>query len=242
MSSIVYNRKFEVQSLKEIHFIVSEMMKKADKGSKVLDLPAGNGRLSWMLHNQGFQVTAGDISPEYFRNPEIPIFKADLDSRLPFDDGLFDYSFCIDGPEHAENIYHTFREFSRVLKQDGTLIFSLPNYSNIESRLRQVFYAVLEPVEPFIDSGGRKNNGHLSRPSFPLLKMALQHAGLEIVHIQSEKIKYNQLLLLPIALSINIATKLKGEKGRTKYWLNESNSLKILLGGNGIIVTCKKVR
>jgi 2-polyprenyl-3-methyl-5-hydroxy-6-metoxy-1,4-benzoquinol methylase len=241
MASIVYGREFELWSLQEIHFIVSEKMKKVDKNAKVLDFPSGPGRLSWMLHNEGFKVTAADIGPENFRNPEIPIFKADLDSRFPFDDGLFDYCFCIDGPEHSENIYHTFREFSRMLKLGGILTFSIPNHSNIESRLRQVFYAVLEPVEPFKDSG-TKNNGHLSRPSFPLLKMALQHAGLEIVHIQSEKVKYNQLWLSPIALIINVATKLKGKKAEKKYWLNESNSFKILLGGNGIIVTCKKVR
>ena len=89
---------------------------------------------------------------------------------------------------------------------------------------------------------GNKNNGHINRPPYALLKMALQYAGLEIETIRSEKIKYNQLLLAPVALIISIFTLIKGEKGRKKYWLNESNSWKILMGGNGLIISARKIR
>jgi hypothetical protein len=96
-------------------------------------------------------------------------------------------------------------------------------------------------VESYVEKGG-KNNGHINRPVYALLKMALEYAGLEIETITSEKIKYNQLLLVPIAAIISIFTLIKGEKGRKKYWLNESNSWKILMGGNGLIITARKVR
>jgi len=215
-------------------------MKNRPKG-KVLDFPAGTGRLSWMLHNEGFNVTAADIGIENFCNPEIPVFKADMDGRFPFEDGCFDYAFCIDGPEHTENMYHSFREFSRVLKKGGEFTLSYPNYSNIESRLRNIFYGVLEPVEPYVDRGS-KNNNHISRPPFALLKMALEYAGLEIQTITSEKIKYNQLWLSPFAIIISIFTLIKGEKGRKKYWLNESNAWKVLMGGNGLIINARKIR
>jgi 2-polyprenyl-3-methyl-5-hydroxy-6-metoxy-1,4-benzoquinol methylase len=236
----VYGREFQIASLKEIHFIILELMKSKKRG-KVLDFPAGTGRLSWMLHNEGFEVTAADILTNSFINPEIPIFKADMDGRFPFDNESFDYAFCIDGPEHTENLYHTFREFSRVLKKDGLFTMSYPNYSNIESRLRNVFYGVLEPVEPYVERAA-KDNSHINRPCYALLKMALQHAGLEIESITSEKIKYNQFFLAPIALIISIITMIKGEKGRKKYWLNESNSWKILMGGNGLIISARKTR
>lgn len=237
---IIHGREFQIASLNEIHFKIVEVMKNEPKG-KVLDFPAGTGRLSWMLHNEGFDVTAADIGIGNFRNPEIPVFQADLDGRFPFDDGTFDYAFCIDGPEHTENMYHTFRELSRVLKKGGSFTLSYPNYSNIESRLRNVFYGILEPVEPYVKRDG-KNNNHISRPPFALLKMALEYAGLEIQTITSEKIKYNQLWLLPFAVIISIFTWIKGKRGRKKYWLNESNSWKILMGGNGLIITTRKVR
>jgi SAM-dependent methyltransferase len=237
---MIHGREFQIASLNEIHFKIVEMMKNKTRG-KVLDFPAGTGRLSWMLHNDGFQMTAADIGIDSFCNPEIPIFKADMDGRFPFDDGSFDYAFCIDGPEHTENMYHTFREFSRVLKKGGLFTLSYPNYSNIESRLRNIFYGVLEPVEPYVERDG-KNNNHINRPPYALLKMALEYAGLEIETITSEKVKYNQLLLAPLAVIISIFTLIKGEKGRKKYWLNESNSWKILMGGNGLIITTRKIR
>ncbi|MFZ2395123.1 MAG: methyltransferase domain-containing protein [Smithella sp.] len=236
----IHGREFRVDSLEEIHPKIVEMMKKMPKG-RVLDFPAGTGKLSWMLYNEGFDVTAADIIIEGFLNPEIPIFKADLDGKMPFADCSFDYAFCIEGPEHVENIYHTFREFSRVLKKGGLFTMSYPNYSNIESRMRNIFYGILEPVEPY-KGKDQKNNGHISRPPYALLKMALNYAGLEIETITSEKNKYNQLLLLPISLIIFLVTKLKGEKGKRKYWLDESNSWKILMGGNSLIISSRKIR
>jgi 2-polyprenyl-3-methyl-5-hydroxy-6-metoxy-1,4-benzoquinol methylase len=240
---MIHGREFEISSLmslNEIHFKIVEIMRNKSKG-KILDFPAGHGRLSWMMHNEGFNVTAADIGIDLFRNPEIPIVKADMDDRFPFDDGSFDYAFCIDGPEHMENMYHSFREFSRVLKKGGLFTMSYPNYSNIESRLRNIFYGVLEPVEPYVE-GVDKNNGHINRPVYALLKMALNHAGFEIENITSEKIKYNQLLLMPMALIIFLFTIIKGEKGKRKYWLDETNSWNVLMGGNGLIISARKMR
>jgi SAM-dependent methyltransferase len=240
---MIHGREFPIATsdpFNKNHFKIVEMLKNKPKG-KVLDFPAGTGRLSWMLHNEGFNVTATDINIDRFRNPEIPIFKADMDSRFPFDDGSFDYAFCIDGPGHAENIYHCFREFSRVLKKGSLFTLSCKNYSNIESRLRNVFYGVLEPVEPYIEKGD-KINGHINRPVYALLKMALQYAGLEIETIHSDKIIYNQLLLAPAVFIIGIFTLIKGEKGKKKYWLDESNSLKILMGGNSLIISARKIK
>ena len=222
---MIHGREFPIATsdqFNKTHFKLAEKMKNKSKG-KVLDFPAGTGRLSWILHNKGFDVTAADIFIDRFHNPEIPIFKADMDSRFPFDDGSFDYAFCIDGPGHAENIYHSFLEFSRVLKKGSLFTLSCINYSNIESRLRNVFYGVLEPVEPYAEKE-RKYNGHINRPPYALLKMALQYAGLEIETIHSDKILYKQLLLVPVALIISIFTLIKGEKGKKKYWLDESNS------------------
>lgn len=237
---IIHGREFQIASLDEIHFKILEMMKNKPRG-KVLDFPAGTGRLSWMLYNEGFDVVAADIGTEDFCNPEISILQGDLDGSFPFADGSFDYAFCIEGPEHVENIYFTFREFSRILKKDGLLMMSYPNYSNLESRLRNIFYGIIEPVEPYSDKN-QKNNGHINRPSYPLLKMALNYAGLEVEAVTGEKTKYNQLWLMPVAWIIFLFTKIKGEKGRRKYWLNESNSREVLMGGNSLIITARKVR
>jgi SAM-dependent methyltransferase len=230
-------------SLDEVHYKVMDLISSFPAG-EALDFPAGSGRLSWWLHKEGFKVVAADAAPEKFQNPEIPVIAADLDKRFPFRDDSFDYAFCIDGPEHVENIYHAFREFGRILKPGGNLIVSYPNYSNIECRLRNVFYGVLEPVEPkeTLDSNRRRNirgGGHIQRQPYALLKMAMEYAGFEIEKITSEKTKAKQLFLLPLFLVIQLFTKSKGKKGIAKYWLNESNSYEVLMGGNDLILSCR---
>ncbi|MEE9936971.1 MAG: class I SAM-dependent methyltransferase [Deltaproteobacteria bacterium] len=237
---LIYGRDFQIASLDEIHFRIVDGMKGMPRG-KVLDFPAGTGRLSWMLYNEGFDVTAADIDTQGFRNPEISIVKSDLDGRFPFADGTFDYACFVEGPEHTENVYHTFREFGRVLKIGGMLTMSCPNYSNLESRLKNVFYGVIEPVEPY-SSKKYKNNGHINRPSFALLKMALSYAGLEIESVSSEKTKTGQLWLYPLAWLIFLFTMIKGEKGRRKYWLDRSNAPAVLMGGNSLILRTQKIR
>ena len=235
-------RQFVSMSLDETHYKVMELVSSFTKG-KAIDFPAGSGRLSWWLHEKGFEIIAGDSLPENFQNPEIPIVQADLDKKFPFDENFFDYAFCIDGPEHVENLYHTFREFARILKPDGKMIISYPNYSNIECRLRTIFYGVLEPVEPregveTLRKKGITNNNHINRVPYALLRMALEYAGFKIEKITSEKTKRDQLFLLPLFLLIKLFTKIKGKKGITKYWLHESNCYNVLMGGNDLILVC----
>jgi SAM-dependent methyltransferase len=227
-----------VASFDETHYQAIELVASFPPG-RALDLPAGAGRLSWLLYRSGFQVTAGDIEPKNFRNPEIPVVKADFDGAFPFENNQFDYAFCIEGPEHAENQYHTFREFARILQPGGKLILSCPNHSNIESRLRMIFYGVLEPVEGHdsrVKRGTSKYDGHISRPPYALLRMALEHAGFHIDKITSEKVKTGQLFFLPIYFLIRLFTLIKGQKGDQKYWLRDSNSYEVLMGGNSLLL------
>ncbi|MBW2737399.1 MAG: class I SAM-dependent methyltransferase [Deltaproteobacteria bacterium] len=239
--SFVEKRSFLSFSLDETHYKVMELVSSFTKG-KALDFPAGSGRLSWWLHKKGFQIIAGDSLPENFQNSEIPIVHANLNEKFPFDDSFFDYAFCIDGPEHVENMYHTFREFARILKPGGKMIISYPNYSNIESRLKMVFYGILEPVEPLkrveANNRRREGGGHINRQPYALLRMALEYAGFKIEKITSEKTKKAQLFFLPLFLLIKLFTKIKGKKGDTKYWLHESNCYNVLMGGNDLILIC----
>jgi 2-polyprenyl-3-methyl-5-hydroxy-6-metoxy-1,4-benzoquinol methylase len=56
------NRQFPSFSLDEVHYKVMDLTGPLPPG-KALDMPAGPGRLSWCLHNRGFNVIAGDIMP-----------------------------------------------------------------------------------------------------------------------------------------------------------------------------------
>lgn len=242
----IYGKRFDGFSRSEIHPAISKMMSTYPKGS-VLDLPAGAGALSWRLHNEGFAVVGADLYTKYFQNPEIEIKETNLNSRFPFDDNSFDYACFIEGPEHVENIFHCFREFSRVLKPGGVLFLSIPNYSNLQNRLKELFYGVSEPVisQELLtkEYGGDAHMIHINRLHYPMLKMALEFANFSVENIAKDKTKVKQNIMWPLAIFIRLITWLRGQKGREKYWMHESNSPIVLMGGNTLILSarvCKK--
>lgn len=156
-----------------IHWRIQDYTKDWPKGA-VLDFPSGEGRLSYLLSQQGHQVVACDI--RRFENSSIRHIEGDLTQRFPFDDKTFDYAFCVDGPEHAENLYHLFREFHRVLKPGGILITSMPSFSHLESRSRYLFYGVIEPANSYDELqskfDGNPGHAHINRPPYALFRMA----------------------------------------------------------------------
>ncbi len=238
-------REFDVASYEEEHFKAVEFIETLKPG-RMLDLPSGSGRLSWLLSKKGHNVVAGDIKPHIFKNPEIPIVQMDLQGDLPFKDNSFEGLFCVEGPEHIENMYHAFREFARVLKTDGRVIVSLPNYSNIEARLRVLFYGIVEPVggRGNIEQGSIESRDlpHVNRPLYPMLKMALEYAGFSVEKVETVNPKKKQMILFPFYLAIALFTMIKGKKGDKKYWLRDSNSFDILMGGNALMVMAKVVK
>ncbi len=122
------NSSYEVHanSIDAIHYKILEVIKDFPIGT-VLDFPSGHGRLSHWLSNRGYNVTSCDIAVEDYTDSPVQHVYADLNKEFPFEDNKFDYCFCVDGPEHSENLYHVFREFYRVIKQGGLFIVSMPN-------------------------------------------------------------------------------------------------------------------
>lgn len=230
------------KSIDEIHYRVIDLVRDFPAG-KALDFPCGWGRLSCWLAELGHTVTSCDRNVELFPDSSIHPIRADLNGTIPFPEGTFDYAFCIDGPEHSENLYHTFREFYRVLKQNGKFVLSMPNYSNIESRVKQLFYGVVEPVtsrQDFRKSRIGTGAFHLNRPSYPLLRMALEAADFSVRSATYDKKKDKQKFLYPLYLVIRLFTYCKGEKGQVKYGLRYGNHKNVLMGGNTLIVLAQK--
>lgn len=229
-------------SIDAIHYKILKLIKDFPVGT-VLDFPSGHGRLSHWLSQKGYKVTSCDIAVDDYRDSPVQHVYADLNKEFPFEDDKFDYCFCVDGPEHAENLYHSFREFHRVLKPNGIFVVSIPNLANIECRVKYLWYGVLEPVttgEQFRNSKYGPGVFHINRPSYAMLRMALEAANFQVVDITYDTEKKQQRWYLPLYYLIRLITKLKSEKGDKKYWLKESNSKNVLLGGNTLIVVCRK--
>src|SRR5208282_5442919 len=91
------------------------------KGKTVVDVPAGKGVTSRILHEAGARVIPMDLFPQYFHVRELACLPADLSQRLPLDDRAADHVLCQEGIEHLSDPLHAFREFNRILKPAGRL-------------------------------------------------------------------------------------------------------------------------
>lgn len=159
------------------------------KGSKVLDLMAGNGRHSLVADDAGLDPVWLDWSRALAtlssqRLPHIPHVVADA-TRLPFPDGAFDAAICVAAlhglpdPEHrAESL----SELRRVLKADAPA--QLTVWSRDAPRFRDLPARETDVVVPWkADGFDEARTYHLYRPDS--LRVALEGAGFQVHRVDA---------------------------------------------------------
>lgn len=108
-------------------------------GKVVLDIPCGDGRASHEFLRKGATVRDFDLFPGFLKLKGIKAEYADLADTLPLDDSSVDYVICQEGIEHVPNQLGVLEEFNRVLKKNGVLLITTPNYSHVRARLSHFF-------------------------------------------------------------------------------------------------------
>lgn len=106
------------------------------KGSKVLDLGAGEGAFSQRLLDNGYDVTAVEFVLERFK-VDVPCHKMDL--NFDFHDNLgekFDLIVSMEIIEHLQNPRHFILECLGLLKKDAYLLLTSPNNESWYSRMK----------------------------------------------------------------------------------------------------------
>lgn len=100
-------------------------------GKKVLDVGCGSGWYAEYLLNQGAEVTAFDLNAEFVEMTaqrakyKAEVHQGDLSKPLDFaQDGEFDLVLCPLVMHYLKDWQPAFREFHRILKPNGTLVFS----------------------------------------------------------------------------------------------------------------------
>jgi len=231
-------------SRNETHDRVVEMMSGEARG-RVLDVPTGTGVLAGRLREMGFDLRCCDIHPDYFSVPGLTVDIGDLNGRLPYEDGLFDYVLCLDGIEHLENPFHALREFGRILKRGGKLFLSIPNYLNIERRLRFLFMGTFSkiPAHETVREiwKGDLSMAHLSPLGYPLLKFMMEHDGFRILRLEKDRTKRRMIWLRPLAWMVRFYGRFASGKRRRDYRLDETLDETILMGGNTLIILAEKM-
>lgn len=126
-----------------LHETVLDMFYKESmkKNAAILDAGCGEGALLNELYKRGYTNLHGiDINKDRFLLKDRSDFReTDLNEKLPFKSGGFDFIFSIETLEHIESPYNAIREFHRLLNKGGKLIISAPNLNNWYQKLYFVF-------------------------------------------------------------------------------------------------------
>jgi len=103
----------------------------------VLDVASGSGGPAlYVARKHGCRITGIDINEEGLNTArqtavaakivDAAFQSADVDQRLPFDAETFDAIVCIDSLNHFRDRLGVFREWHRVLKAGGRILFTDP--------------------------------------------------------------------------------------------------------------------
>ena len=232
-----------------IHDTVESLLRDAPRG-KLLDVPAGEGALAQRLKELGYEVSCCDLYPQIFKLDGVDIKQGDLDARLPYDDASFDTAVCVEGLEHIENPANAIREFTRLLKPQGTLIVSVPNIMNIEERLKWLFSGYTSHFKPLSaearEAIAREFGGmdeialHVNPIGYSEVRYLLEKYGFAIEGVHIDKPKRNSWAFRPIVGVIRLVSRFSSDSKRRERWTDELNSDEVLLGGNTMIFKAKK--
>ncbi|MEK6963493.1 MAG: class I SAM-dependent methyltransferase [Nanoarchaeota archaeon] len=118
-----------VESFEQNHLI--EMLGNI-KGKTALDAGCGAGRNIIKLVHKGAKVTGIDISPKIIFEAQQKLHKKKIDAplfvgnltKLQFPNETFDIIIASSVLDHIKNLKPVFKEFERVLKKKGVLLYS----------------------------------------------------------------------------------------------------------------------
>jgi hypothetical protein len=143
-----------------------------------------------------------------------------------------------------ENPFNAIREFCRILKTGGKLFISLPNYLNIERRFRFLITGLFSKVPSPKKFGKERFDNlwmlHLIPLTYPILKLALEHWGFQILTIAKDKEKKRMKLLLPVVWGIQFSCLFWPRRKREEYHLDDTLSPLMIMGGNTLILAVEK--
>ncbi len=117
-------------SAKHIYEAFVNLVKRLDLSGDILDFGAGKGNLITYIQalNRFSSVTAADIMDRPAGIDKlVKWISCDLNNAINIANDSFDVIVSLEIIEHLENPRATVREWFRLLRPCGTLLFSMPN-------------------------------------------------------------------------------------------------------------------
>ena len=168
------------------------------KGTRVLDVGAGQGSLSLRLLEAGYEVSACDLDPDLFQLRGIECRAVDAVGALPYESQSFDLVVCVEVVEHLESHRRLFVEVRRLLRRQGRLIFTTPNILSLKSRMTFLLSGYYYSFPPLVPQELAPQTQHISPFTLDRYRWALRRCGLEIVGVATDKFQRSSLCLIPL--------------------------------------------
>lgn len=137
----IYERSIDTKGLYNIAYERPAMLEELPvslQNKQVLDAGCAAGWYTGQLINRGANVVAADISTQMVYatkrrvGEQADVVCLDLEEDLPFEDNTFDLIISSLALHYLRDWHETFKEFKRVLKQDGIFMFSVhPPFTDI---------------------------------------------------------------------------------------------------------------
>ncbi len=178
--------------------IVVRLVEQRKGGQKILDIPAGNGKLTALLRERGHEAVSADIN-----RAGADYVYANMSEPLPFADDEFDTCICLEGVEHVVDSAAIIREFCRITKSGGRIIVSLPNIQNLFSRFHFLYTGCFYQFVPWnrrqLKPGEMIDRGHIAPLSQPQLAYLFENYGARLTQLAGDRWKKKWLIpfLLP---------------------------------------------
>lgn len=113
------------------------LISKFIKGNKVLEVGAGFGLLSNLLHKEGYDVDAlePDVNPFYLKGLSVQVFKSYLEDYVGYTETKYDAIILYDVLEHVGFPTETIKLFEKLLNDKGIVIIQTPNYQSLMAKI-----------------------------------------------------------------------------------------------------------
>lgn len=180
---------------KEVRFEIIKNFILSEHPNTVLDVGCGSGYLTYLLKegNPHILVHGFDVSSEALKQAASLDKKYRLDinyQNIPEKDNSYDIVVCSEVLEHLINVRHCLMEINRVLKDQGKLIVTVPNFSFWRFRIDSLTGRI-----PYVVSDER----HIQTFNKELLTKRLNEAGFNVLQLIGTRIRLKFLLRLSVS-------------------------------------------
>jgi len=150
------------------------------KDKKILDIGCASGYLGVEFKKMGASEVNGiDISTNQIKEAKKVldnVFSLDIqEDRIPFNNGYFDIIIFAEVVEHLLYPEKAIEEIKRVLKKDGIVIITTPNFLVFSNRIK-MFFGKFDYTDT-----GIFDRGHVHFFSYKSLLKFVKKGGFEII-------------------------------------------------------------